>query len=257
MNTKNRKILINMCLIGLFSALCYVGVLINIPIPSPLGKPMIHLGNLVVVIVSLLFGGVVGGVSGSIGMGLYDIINGYDIWSISRTVILKLAIGLIVGFVYHKLIKKESKTPLFVLFITGGFLTILGGTFLIIATINNGSFTVEAINKTITITWPVYTFTLIMGLFLLFVGILSSKFPYKLQAAAIATSLAICVNICGEFIYKVLKQMVLGGTNFIHSVYLGFTSLPSTLINGGITLFVILIIFIPIETAILKKYKRQ
>ena len=40
MNTKNRKILINMCLIGLFSALCYVGVLINIPIPSPLGKPI-------------------------------------------------------------------------------------------------------------------------------------------------------------------------------------------------------------------------
>ena len=114
MNTKNRKILVNMCLIGIFSALSYVGVLINIPIPSPLGKPMIHLGNLVVVIASLVFGGVVGGVSGSIGMGLYDIINGYDIWSISRTIILKLAIGLIVGFVYHKLIKKETKTPLFI-----------------------------------------------------------------------------------------------------------------------------------------------
>ena len=257
MKTKNRKILLDMCLIGLFSALSYVGVLINIPIPSPLGKPMIHLGNLVVVIVSLLFGGVVGGVSGSIGMGLYDILNGYDIWSISRTIILKLVIGLIVGFIYHKLIKKESKKPLFVLFITGSFLTMLGVIFLTLASINNGSFTVEAVNKTITITWPVYTFTLIIGLFLLFVGILSSKFSHKLQAASIATSIAICVNICGEFIYKVVKQMALGGTNFIHSVYLGFTSLPSTLINGGITLFIILIIFIPIETAIMKKYKRQ
>ena len=256
MQTKNRKILINICLIGIFSALSFVGVLINIPIPSPLGKPMIHLGNLVVVVVSLLFGGIIGGASGSIGMGLYDILNGYDIWSISRTIILKLAIGLIVGFIYHKIIKKQMKKPLFVLFITGAFLTLLGTTFLTLAITNNGSFTIEAINKTVTITWPVYVFSLIIGLFLLFVGLLANKFSLKLQAAAIATSVAICVNICGEFIYKVLKQMILGGSNFIHSVYLGFASIPSTLINGGITLFIILLIFIPIEQAVMKNIKR-
>ena len=256
MQTKNRKILINICLIGIFSALSFVGVLINIPIPSPLGKPMIHLGNLVVVVVSLLFGGIIGGASGSIGMGLYDILNGYDIWSISRTIILKLAIGLIVGFIYHKIIKKQMKKPIFVLFITGAFLTLLGTTFLTLAITNNGTFTIEAINKTVTITWPVYVFSLIIGLFLLFVGLLVNKFSLKLQAAAIATSVAICVNICGEFIYKVLKQMILGGSNFIHSVYLGFASIPSTLINGGITLFIILLIFIPIEQAVMKNIKR-
>lgn len=256
MQTKNRKILINICLIGIFSALSFVGVLINIPIPSPLGKPMIHLGNLVVVVVSLLFGGIIGGASGSIGMGLYDILNAYDIWSISRTIILKLAIGLIVGFIYHKIIKKQMKKPLFVLFITGAFLTLLGTTFLTLAITNNGTFTIEAINKTVTITWPVYVFSLIIGLFLLFVGLLANKFSLKLQAAAIATSVAICVNICGEFIYKVLKQMILGGSNFIHSVYLGFASIPSTLINGGITLFIILLIFIPIEQAVMKNIKR-
>ena len=256
MQTKNRKILINICLIGIFSALSFVGVLINIPIPSPLGKPMIHLGNLVVVVVSLLFGGVIGGASGSIGMGLYDILNGYDIWSISRTIILKLAIGLIVGFIYHKIIKNQMKKPLFILFITGAFLTLLGTTFLTLAITNNGTFTIEAINKTVTITWPVYVFSLIMGLFLLFVGLLANKFTLKLQAVAIATSVAICANICGEFIYKVLKQMILGGSNFIHSVYLGFASIPGTLINGGITLFIILLIFIPIEQAVMKNIKR-
>ena len=50
--------------------------------------------------------------------------------------------------------------------------------------------------------------------------------------------------------------MILGGSNFIHSVYLGFASIPSTLINGGITLFIILLIFIPIEQAVMKNIKR-
>ena len=259
MKTKNKKILINMCLIGVFSALCYVGALINIPIPSPLGKPMIHLGNLIVVIAALLFGGPVGGISGSIGMGLYDIINGYDIWSITRTIILKLVMGLIVGFIYHNLIKKENKKPLYILYATGGFLTVVGATFLILALLSDGEFVISTVSKSIpiTISWPVYVFSLIMGIFLLLVSFLSKKFSNKLQAASIATSIAICVNIFGEFIYKILKTMIVGGSDFISSLYLAIASIPSTLINGGITLCIALLIFIPIETAITKKISNR
>ncbi len=254
MQTKNKKILLNMCLIGIFSAFAYVGVLIQIPIPSPLGKPMIHLGNLVVILVSLIFGGYVGGISGSVGMGLYDILNGYDIWSIIRTIVLKLVMGLIVGFVYHKLIKKESNKS-YILYITGGIITLLGLLFMILALTSDGVFVIQSISKKVVIHWPVYTFSIIIGLFLLVVAFLSRNFNKKLQCAAIATSIAICVNIGGEFIYKILKQMFFVGDKFVSSLYLAFASIPSTLINGGITLCIVLLIFVPIEIAVSKKYK--
>ena len=104
----NQRVIIKIALIGILSALCYVAVMFSIPIPSPLGKPMIHFGNLIVIISALLFGGPIGGISGAIGMGLYDIFAGYDIWSITRTIVLKLLMGCIVGFTYNRLIKKEN-----------------------------------------------------------------------------------------------------------------------------------------------------
>lgn len=107
---KNKRLLLEITLIGVLSALSYIGVMIHIPIPSPLGKPFIHLGNLIVILASLIFGGLIGGISGSIGMGLYDILAGYDIWSIIRTIVLKLIMGFIVGYIYHRLIKKRKKT---------------------------------------------------------------------------------------------------------------------------------------------------
>ena len=93
---KNKRLLLEITLIGVLSALSYIGVMIHIPIPSPLGKPFIHLGNLIVILASLIFGGLIGGISGSVGMGLYDILAGYDIWSIIRTIVLKLIMGFIV-----------------------------------------------------------------------------------------------------------------------------------------------------------------
>ena len=42
----NQRVIIKIALIGVLSALCYVAVMFSIPIPSPLGKPMLHFGNL-------------------------------------------------------------------------------------------------------------------------------------------------------------------------------------------------------------------
>ena len=42
----NQRVIIKIALIGILSALCYVAVMFSIPIPSPLGKPMIHFGTL-------------------------------------------------------------------------------------------------------------------------------------------------------------------------------------------------------------------
>ena len=68
----------NLIVTALFAALCYVSLdFFRIPIPSPVGAPFIHMGNMFVILAALLFTGVTGGVAGSIGMGLWDVIHGY------------------------------------------------------------------------------------------------------------------------------------------------------------------------------------
>ncbi len=59
-----------MVLIGLFAALCYVALFFKIPIPSPVGNPFLHMGNMFVILSALLFTGTIGGLSGSIEYGL-------------------------------------------------------------------------------------------------------------------------------------------------------------------------------------------
>lgn len=251
----NQRVIIKIALIGILSALCYVAVMFSIPIPSPLGKPMIHFGNLIVIISALLFGGPIGGISGAIGMGLYDIFAGYDIWSITRTIVLKLLMGCIVGFIYNRLIKKENNRANMILFILGSILLLVGIVLMIVAIKNGGLLKINDIGEK-SIDWPSYVFSIINGVFLILVGILSRKMPNQLKVASLATSIAIVINIFGEFIYKVLKQATLGGSSFSYSVGIGFLSIPATLINGTITLAIILFIFLPIENAIKKIFSK-
>lgn len=250
-NTK--KILLKITLIGILSALSYVGVLIQIPIPSPIGKPMIHLGNLIVIISALLFGGIIGGASGSIGMGLYDLIHGYDIFSIIRTIILKLVMGLIVGFVYRKLLKdKNPKVTIYQLFI-GIFFILIGSIFLIIAVKYNGVWGNSTTGQKATIYWPIYSFSLLIGILFVISFIFTKRLPYNLQIINLATSIAIIVNIFGEFIYKVVKQLTMYGTPLTGSMVMGLMSIPATLLNGIITLVIVLSIYLPISSALYKK----
>ena len=243
----NQRVIIKIALIGILSALCYVAVMFSIPIPSPLGKPMIHFGNLIVIISALLFGGPIGGISGAIGMGLYDIFAGYDIWSITRTIVLKLLMGCIVGFINNR--------ANMILFILGSILLLVGIGLMIVAIKNGGLLKINDIGEK-SIDWPSYVFSIINGVFLILVGILSRKMPNQLKVASLATSIAIVINIFGEFIYKVLKQATLGGSSFSYSVGIGFLSIPATLINGTITLAIILFIFLPIENAIKKIFSK-
>jgi uncharacterized membrane protein len=87
---------------GLIAALCYVGYAV-FPAFDAAGTK-IHIGNTFVVLGALLLGGPYGGLAGAIGLTIADITLGYTA-SAPRTFICKLAIGLIVGLVAHKLAK--------------------------------------------------------------------------------------------------------------------------------------------------------
>ena len=85
---------------SVFAALCYVGcTYFKIPIPG--STSFFHFGNTFCVLGALFLGGFWGGMAGSVGMTISDLFNGY-IDSAPRTFILKLCIGLIAGFVAHK-----------------------------------------------------------------------------------------------------------------------------------------------------------
>lgn len=92
-----------MVLAALMAALCYIGFsYFRIDIPVGSEKTAFHLGNVFCVLAALLVGGFWGGMSGAVGMTIADLTTGY-VTSAPKTFLLKLCIGLVVGFFAHKI----------------------------------------------------------------------------------------------------------------------------------------------------------
>lgn len=103
-NRDNDKVY-KLVLTALMAALCYVAfTFLKIPIPTPGGDTTaLHIGNAFCVLAALLLGGGYGGVAGSLGMTIADLLDPVYITSAPKTFILKLCIGLIAGFVAHNI----------------------------------------------------------------------------------------------------------------------------------------------------------
>jgi hypothetical protein len=96
-------------LTALFAALSYaVFTFLQIKIPIGADATSIHLGNAVVVIAALVLGGPLGGFAGALGMTIGDLLDPVYISYAPKTLICKMVIGLIVGFVAHKLGKIQD-----------------------------------------------------------------------------------------------------------------------------------------------------
>lgn len=92
-------------LTGLMAALCYVAfTFLKIPIPTPGGgATALHIGNAFCVLAALILGGWYGGIAGSLGMTIADLTSPAYVASAPKTFVLKLMIGLIAGFVAHRI----------------------------------------------------------------------------------------------------------------------------------------------------------
>lgn len=96
-------------LAAMFAALCYIGfTFFKIDIPVGTEKTAFHLGNVFCVLAALFIGGFWGGMAGSIGMTIADLTTGY-ITSAPKTFLLKLCIGLIVGFMAHRVFRLNQE----------------------------------------------------------------------------------------------------------------------------------------------------
>ncbi len=94
---------------ALFAALAYVGTMIHITIPiAGASKTMIHLGNVFCLLGAIVIGPVMGGISASVGMGLFDLLNGW-VSSAPSTIFLKFFIALIAGTAFKMLKIKNTK----------------------------------------------------------------------------------------------------------------------------------------------------
>ena len=106
MNNQNTTIL-KLAETALLAALCFVSfTFLQIKIPVPGGDATsLHIGNAFCVLGALLLGGWYGGLAGSIGMTIADIMDPVYIVGAPKTFVLKLCIGLITGLVAHKIAK--------------------------------------------------------------------------------------------------------------------------------------------------------
>ncbi|WP_373730738.1 ECF transporter S component [Bacteroides heparinolyticus] len=107
---KNEKMQ-KMALTGVFAALSYVVfTFLQIKIPLPGGDATsIHLGNAVCVLGALLLGGPLGGLGGALGMTIGDLLDPVYIIYAPKTFVLKFCIGLITGFVAHRIGKISTE----------------------------------------------------------------------------------------------------------------------------------------------------
>lgn len=103
---------------GVLAALSYVlFTFVQIKIPLPGGDATsIHIANTVCVLGALLLGGTYGGLAGAIGMTFADLMDPIYVIYAPKTFLLKLCIGLITGFVAHRIFnitKINDKQKLF------------------------------------------------------------------------------------------------------------------------------------------------
>ncbi|KRL02363.1 ECF transporter S component [Liquorilactobacillus capillatus] len=120
----NKNSLQAIIMTGLFTALIYLGIFIfRIPIPALVGRPFIHFGNTLAILAVLFLGLRNGALAGVIGLGGFDILNGYALTSwltmLEITVVAVVVSLLLKAFDYN-----DSKQNIIIIAIIAGTLKI-------------------------------------------------------------------------------------------------------------------------------------
>ncbi len=241
---KRNKQLYQITLTAIFAALAFAGTFIQIPLPT---GGMVHLGNFVVIISALLCGGLVGGISGGIGCGLYDLLI-YSSWEgFIKYLILKFIMGMIVGYTFRILFKKKDS------FNTTLWLAISGVAILLLTTLIIILYSTGHIK--ISYQYPqayiaiVATLAYLVGVLMIAASIFGMKLKKIHKFVLISISLSIVVNIILEFITKIILSLTLDSLNFQASLIKGFSTMPSCILTGALTLILGTLIYPPLYKA--------
>ena len=92
-NTTKELVITGLSIALVFVATCFI----NIRLPIGQGG-LIHLGNVPLFLIAILFGKKIGALAGAFGMGLFDLMGGWTPWAPATFVIVGL-MGYIVGWI--------------------------------------------------------------------------------------------------------------------------------------------------------------
>lgn len=98
----------NLVITAFFTAITFLGIQsFRIPLPAAVGTPFLHFGHIFVVMGLLLQGGKRGAVSGTLGLTIFDMLNGY-MQDAPKTFVETAVKCLIVGALFMMLKKKAD-----------------------------------------------------------------------------------------------------------------------------------------------------
>ena len=242
MHNASKKVLYNMVIIALFTALTFVGTYVQIP----LGTSKVHLGNFVCILAGLLCGGLVGGISGSLGMGLNDLLSGYGPDTYIRSFIVKFLLGFIAGALFRYLIKKEKKITYRFYFISGAFLI----TFitLLVLYLTKGEVIQMDAKRKFTISILLLSLLAVMSVFFFVIQLFVKKINLVQRYVLYVASIASIANITLEFLIKIPFKVWMASLTWQGATIYAVSSLPSSLITCIVTTLFVTFIYIPLYT---------
>ena len=243
MHNASKKVLYNMVIIALFTALTFVGTYVQIP----LGTSKVHLGNFVCILAGLLCGDLVGGISGSLGMGLNDLLSGYGPDTYIRSFIVKFLLGFIAGALFRYLIKKEKKITYRFYFISGAFLI----TFitLLVLYLTKGEVIQMDAKRKFTISILLLSLLAVMSVFFFVIQLFVKKINLVQRYVLYVASIASIFNITLEFLIKIPFKVWMASLTWEGATIYAVSSLPSSLITCIVTTLFVTFIYIPLYTA--------
>ena len=255
---KNKIAFKSLVIVAMFAALTCAATFIQIRMPA---GDFVHLGNFVMIVAALLLGGLKGGIVGSLGMGIYDLIFYINKpTTIIRTFVLKFMVGFLVGFIFNLIIKRKIKTtPL--LYGTGALFGVLFtisiimfslGDFSKFGASNNFSSVYNNIfgsDKSFSVSLFIPVFSFIFGVGILIAAILSRKLSERSKVALFAITIALVVNIVGEFVLRFLLEGIMV-SSFDVSIIVATSKIPGSLITGLISILLSTLIYEPIYKAL-------
>lgn len=242
--SKNNKVLYQMILCAIFSALAFAGAAIHIPLPT---GGMIHLGNFICLMAAVLCGPIVGGISGALGMGLYDGLIYYGSMvhpGTFRTIILKFIIGFVVGYLFRLILKKKINNSIFNYSLLGVYsilfvLSIVGCVFSPIA--------IGSKELKVNVLVPVFL-GILVALYILVI-IFDKKLNKFSKVALSAISVGISINILGEIFLKALLYywMLSNKYNTFNAALIyAVSGIPSTVLTSTITCILAAFVIYPV-----------
>ena len=105
---------------GLFAAMIYIGIwVLRIPLPAVVGRPFIHFGNTLTAVAILYLGFRNGALAGIIGLGGFDILNGYAATS-WLTMLEVVVVAAVLSAVYKGMKYNDSKKNIIILAVIAG-----------------------------------------------------------------------------------------------------------------------------------------